>query len=124
MRTDVPAYRVRHVEGEPMNHVRLAVYTITAGTPATLAEKAKAGLLPIFRGSPGFVRYQLLKVDPGTIMSVSEWTTAEDATNATQKASAWVQENLGQAVIIMRHDIGDERLLDEVAGESLFDESA
>lgn len=107
-----------------MSHVRLAVYTVMSSTPAELAEKAKAGLLPVFREQPGFVRYQLNKVDPGTLMSVSEWKTADDATAASQQASAWVQKNLGQSVSIMRNDIGDESLLDDVTGETLFDESA
>jgi heme-degrading monooxygenase HmoA len=107
-----------------MNHVRLAVFTITMGTPAEIAEKAKAGMLPIFREQPGFVRYRLLEVDPDTMMSVSEWTTADAATAATEQSAAWVTSNLGQNVTIIRNDVGDESLLDDVIGEALFDESA
>jgi heme-degrading monooxygenase HmoA len=111
-------------QGDPMHHVRLATYTLIDGTAAEVADKAKAGLLPLFRGEPGFVRYRVLKVDPGTIMSVSEWENDEEAHAASQKAATWVATNLGRNVTIMGNDYGDESLLDQVKGEPLFDESA
>jgi heme-degrading monooxygenase HmoA len=107
-----------------MNHVRLATYTLVGGTPAEVADKTKTGLLPVFREAPGFVRYRLLKVDPGTIMSASEWKTEDDASAAGQKAATWVAANLGNNVVLTNSEIGDESLLEKVDGSPLFDESA
>lgn len=107
-----------------MSHVRLATYTVTNGTPAEVADKAKAGMLPIFREEPGFLRYAVFEVDPGTIMSVSEWQSPEDAASATQMAASWVADNLAGAVALTSNEVGDEALLENITGTSLFDEKA
>jgi hypothetical protein len=41
------------------NHVRMGIYSITQGTYEALLEKAREGLAPILRNSPGFVFYSV-----------------------------------------------------------------
>ena len=89
------------------NHMRMAIYRITQGTYAELMEKAREGMAPILRDSPGFVFYSTTDVGDGRFVSVSTWQTREQAEAATEKASQWVSENLADSVALQENLIGE-----------------
>lgn len=89
------------------NHVRMGIYSITHGTFDELVERARDGMAPILRDSPGFVFYSLTDVGDGRFVSVSTWETAEQAQAATGKAAAWVSENLADSVELEENLVGE-----------------
>ena len=95
-------------------HVRIAIYSLTQGTAEETAELAKAGMLPIFKAQPGFVRYGLVLLDDGTVASVSVWETHDEAEAANVAAADWVAANLAERVALQNTHVGD----------FLFDEGA
>ena len=70
------------------NHVRMGIYAITTGTYGELIERAREGLAPILRDSPGFVFYSATDVGGGRFVSVSTWETREQAEAAAAKSAA------------------------------------
>jgi hypothetical protein len=90
-----------------MAHMRIAVYTITRGTAREVAERAEAGLLPIFRRQPGFVAYEGVRVGEDTIISLSSWQGAEQAEAATRQAADWVRQNIADRIRLADNYVGD-----------------
>jgi hypothetical protein len=90
-----------------VNHIRLALYDMKSGTAEEAAEIARKGLLPIFKGQPGYVRYEVGKLDSGGIVSFSIWETADEAQNAVDTAASWVAENLAARISLRENHIGD-----------------
>jgi heme-degrading monooxygenase HmoA len=88
-------------------HVRIATYSMQNGTAEEAAELAKAGMLPIFRGQPGFVRYGLALLDDGNIASVSVWETHDEAEAANAAAAQWVAANLADRIALQSTHVGD-----------------
>jgi hypothetical protein len=87
---------------------RIARYTFS-GNAQEIAQKAEAGLLPIFQSQPGFKAYFVIESD-GEIFSFSAWGSAEQAEAADIVATDWVAENLS----------GDIELTESHFGEILF----
>jgi len=90
-----------------MNHIRLAIYDQTSGTAEEAAEIARKGLLPIFKSQPGYVRYEVGKLDNGGIVSFSIWETADEAQSAVDVAASWVAENLADRISLRESHVGD-----------------
>jgi hypothetical protein len=90
-----------------MNHIRLALYDMKSGTAEEAAEIARKGLLPIFKSQPGYVRYEVGKLDSGGIVSFSIWETADEAQNAVDTAASWVAENLAKRISLRENHVGD-----------------
>ena len=67
------------------NHVRMAIYSIKQGTYHEHMERAREGMAPILRESPGFVFYSTTDVGGGRFVSVSTWEGREQAEAATEK---------------------------------------
>src|ERR1035441_8753460 len=96
------------IEGGAMtNHVRMGIYTITKGTYDELIERARGGLAPILRDSPGFVFYSTTDVGGGRFVSVSTWQTREQAEAAGAKSAEWVSENMADSVALEENLIGE-----------------
>ncbi len=89
------------------NHMRMAIYRITQGSYEELMEKAREGMAPILRDSPGFVFYSTTDVGGGRFVSVSTWQSREQAEAATDKAAQWVSENLADSVSLEENLIGE-----------------
>ena len=89
------------------NHVRMAIYSIRQGTYQELMERAREGMAPILRQSPGFVFYSTTDVGGGRFVSVSTWESREQAEAATAKAAQWVSENLADSVFLEENLIGE-----------------
>ena len=89
------------------NHVRMGIYSITQGTYDELVEKAREGLAPIHRDSPGFIFYSVSDVGDGRFVSVSTWESREQAEAAAAKSAEWVSENLADSVALQENLIGE-----------------
>ena len=88
-------------------HVRIAIYDMVKGTAEETADLAKNGMLPIFQGQKGFVRYGLAALDDGTFVSISVWETRDEAEAANGVAADWVAENLADRVALKNTHVGD-----------------
>src|SRR5437588_11060046 len=89
------------------NHMRMAIYSVTQGTYAELMERAREGLAPVLRDSPGFVFYSTTGVGGGRFVSVSTWQTREQAEAAAAKSAEWVSENMADSVALEENLIGE-----------------
>lgn len=90
-----------------MRHFRVALYDVTSGSTDEVIEIARAGFVPIYEQQPGFVRYEVGKLDNGGVVSFSIWETADEALRAVQLAADWVKENLANRVRLREEHTGD-----------------
>ena len=89
------------------NHVRMGIYSITQGTYEELMDRAREGLAPILRDSPGFIFYSVTDVGDGRLVSVSTWGTREQAEAAAAKSAKWVSENMADSLALQENLIGE-----------------
>jgi heme-degrading monooxygenase HmoA len=89
------------------NYVRMGIYAITSGTYDELIERARQGLAPILRDSPGFVFYSTTDVGGGRFVSVSTWQTREQAEAAAERIAEWVSDNMSGSVALQENLIGE-----------------
>jgi hypothetical protein len=94
--------------------MRIAVYQISSRTAREVADRAQAGLLPLFRQQPGFLAYEGVGVGTDTIISLSTWQSAAQAEAATRQAADWVRQHLADRL----------RLLDNYVEDVLFSSRA
>jgi heme-degrading monooxygenase HmoA len=87
--------------------MRIAVYTVTSGTPQEVADRAQAGLLPIFQQQAGFIAYEGVGVGTDTIISLSTWQSADQADAATRQAADWVRQNIADRIQLRNNYVGD-----------------
>jgi len=90
-----------------MNTTRIALYDITSGTFDDVVDQAKAGMVPLFQHSPGFVSYGVAKIDKAAFVSLSTWETREQADTATTNAAGWVKANSQDRFALRENYIGD-----------------
>jgi hypothetical protein len=90
-----------------MSHVRIGVYTVTAGTAEEVGDMAREGMLSVFRGQPGFQAYGLAETGEGKVVSVSLWDSGEQAEQANELAASWVRDNIADRVRLESTQIGD-----------------
>ena len=86
-------------------HGRMATYSYT-GDAHELAQRAEAGMLPIFEVEPGFRAYSLVKVGDH-LASFSAWETAEQAEAASPAAATWVAENMAGEIELIEARVGE-----------------
>jgi heme-degrading monooxygenase HmoA len=86
-------------------HARIARYTFS-GDAQEIARKAEVGLLPIFQSQPGFQGYSVVTSE-SEIISISAWTSADDAEDANKAAASWVAENMADEVDLKETLIGE-----------------
>ena len=90
-----------------MRHLRIALYDMTSGTEDEAIEIARGGMIPLYESQPGFVRYEVGKLDDGGVVSFSVWETADEATRAVELARDWVKENLADRIKLREEHTGD-----------------
>ncbi len=90
-----------------MSHVRIGVYAVTSGTVKEVADRAREGMLSVFRAQPGFRAYGLAETQEGKVVSVSMWDSADQAQQANELAASWVSENLADRVRLEGTHVGD-----------------
>jgi heme-degrading monooxygenase HmoA len=85
-------------EGEQgMSYGRCVIYSF-AGDAQEVIEKARAGILPIFKRQSGFLAYGVM-VEGDQIISMSAWDSESDAKAADEAAKQWVSENMDAKVV-------------------------
>jgi len=88
-----------------MTHARVGIYTLT-GDVSAVTQQATDGMLPIFKGQPGFVDYNIVAAD-GKLISISTWESMEQANAGTRQAATFVEEQLGEQVSLDTNYVGD-----------------
>jgi heme-degrading monooxygenase HmoA len=73
------------------------IYSFT-GDAEEVVEKARAGMLPIFKRQAGFLAYGVM-VEGDRIVSMSAWNSENDAKAADEAARQWVSENMDSKVV-------------------------
>jgi hypothetical protein len=64
--------------------------------------------------APGFIRYGLADAGDGTVLSVSLWSSHDDAERASGLASRWVAEAIADRVALVAASVGDFRFYEGV----------
>jgi heme-degrading monooxygenase HmoA len=90
-----------------MRTTRVALYDIKSGNFNDIASKAKAGMVPLFQESQGFVTYGVAQIDKQAFVSLSTWETRAQADAASTKAADWVKTNIGDQVNLRESYVGD-----------------
>ena len=90
-----------------MQHVRVATYKLTKGTPEEAADLAQSGMLPIFKSHGGFIGYSVLKVGDGELMSISVWKSHQDAEEATALARDFVADQMADRISLEWSGVAD-----------------
>ena len=91
-----------------MQHVRIAKYRMTSGTPEEVAEIVQApdGMLEKFQGHSGFIGYSLAKQDDGGLLSISVWESHAVAEEATGLAADWVEHHIASRLTLEWSSVG------------------
>jgi heme-degrading monooxygenase HmoA len=90
-----------------MRTTRVALYDIKTGTFDDIVSKAKAGMVPLFQNSEGFVNYGVARIDKEAFVSLSTWETRAQADAATAKAADWVKTNVQDRLTLRESYVGD-----------------
>jgi hypothetical protein len=90
-----------------MRCTRIALYDIKSGSFDEIIGQAKAGIVPLFQKSNGFVSYGIAQIDKATFVSLSTWETHEQANAATAKAADWVKTNSRDRFSLRENYVGD-----------------
>jgi heme-degrading monooxygenase HmoA len=80
-----------------MPYGRCVIYSF-AGDAQEVIEKARAGILPIFKRQSGFLAYGVM-VEGDEIISMSAWDSESDAKAADEAAKQWVSDNIDAKVV-------------------------
>ena len=90
-----------------MRCTRVALYDIKTGTFDEVLSQAKSGMVPLFKGSDGFVSYGVAQVDKNAFVSISTWETRAQADTAATKAADWVKANSKDRFTLRINYVGD-----------------
>jgi Antibiotic biosynthesis monooxygenase len=80
---------------------------VTSGAAREVGDKAREGMLSVFRAQPGFQAYGLAETPEGKLVSVSLWDSGEEAERANELAASWVKENIADRVRLESAQVGD-----------------
>jgi hypothetical protein len=80
-----------------MPYGRCVIYSFV-GDAQEIIEKARAGILPIFKQQPGFLAYGVM-VQNDQLVSMSAWNSENDAKAADEAAKRWTAENMDAKVV-------------------------
>ena len=90
-----------------MRCTRIALYDIKSGSFDEVVGQAKAGIMPLFQQSDGFVSYGVAQIDKASFVSLSTWETHEQANAATATAADWVKTNGRDRFALRENYLGD-----------------
>jgi len=79
------------------------------GDKDEMIEKARVGILPIFKQQSGFIAYGVIPVGD-KLVSMSAWNSESDAKAADEAARDWVSKNLD--ITIVNSFMGDYEWLE------------
>lgn len=72
-------------------YARVVVYTHHEDK-VELEAKARAGVIPIVTGTPGYISYGVMFED-SRVVSISQWQSEEHAKTADAALAEWVKQN-------------------------------
>ena len=81
-----------------MPYGRCVMYTYS-GDVQDLVERAREGILPIFKQQPGFLAYGVM-VQGDQLVSMSAWNSESDAKGADEAAKDWVSKNAADMKVV------------------------
>jgi hypothetical protein len=90
-----------------MRHVRVAIYEMKPNTLDAALNKAKKDLVDNLRRQPGFVSYQVAKLDGNRTASLSVFETRAAAENGNRIIEEWVKKNMARDVIGSQTHLGE-----------------
>jgi len=88
-----------------MTYVRVGVYELVGEytVDENLVERTKAAVETIAKeATPGFLSYDSGFDEEGNILVVTRWKTAEHAAAPIVKMRAWLAENAGEGIRLIR----------------------
>jgi hypothetical protein len=79
-------------------HMSIRQYPIAWGKLDETLGRVRTGFIPLVRGMPGFVAYQVM--DPGdtTLITVTVFETEDGGRECNRRATEWADEFLGDLV--------------------------
>ena len=86
-------------------HARMARYAFI-GDPQDLAQRAEAGMLPLFQSQPGFRGYSVMAAN-GEIISFSIWDAPDQAEGANTVSREWVADNFAGQLELKETRVGE-----------------
>jgi hypothetical protein len=106
-----------------MQHLRVALYMLTGGTPDQVIERVRSrgGMAEVFQQQPGFVAYGIGVTDDDFLISISFWDSAAQADAATAVAADWVVEHIADRVELQENFVGDLAFLLQSGAAPLAD---
>jgi len=87
-------------------HARIVHYQFKPGKGAEVAQKAEAGILPIFRAHAGFHSYEVVLTGHDMGYSISTWDTEMQATEAVKAGADWVKANVADNIVSADTHVG------------------
>jgi hypothetical protein len=97
-----------------MRHVRVAIYEMKPNTFDTAIVKARNELASSLRQQPGFVSYQVAKLDGTRSASFAVFETRAAAENGARVIEEWVKKNMVKDVVSSQVHLG-ELAIDSIA---------
>jgi quinol monooxygenase YgiN len=94
-------------------HTSIRRYRIDVGSADEVKRMVIEHFVPKLRREPGFVSYQMLHSDDGSITSITSFADAEAAERSSELAAEFVRERLGHLHITRTEVIGGEALVNE-----------
>ena len=76
-----------------MPYGRCVIYMFP-GDAEEIIDKARTEILPIFKSQPGFVAYELMATDDGTVCSMTIFEDRDGAERSQELAARFVREHL------------------------------
>lgn len=80
-----------------MAYGRCVIYSLNEDAEP-LIERARSGILPIFKQQSGFIAYGVM-LQGTDLVSMSAWNSESDAKAADEAARKWVSENMDGTVV-------------------------
>ena len=90
-----------------MRHVRVAIYETKPNTFDTLIAQARKDLESSLRRQPGFVSYQVAKLDGNRSASLTVFETRAAAENGARIIEDWVKKNMVKDVTSSQMHLGE-----------------
>jgi len=69
-------------------------YNVRRGSVDELARRVREAFVPLMQSMPGFKGYYLLDGGPDVLITISMFDSADEALASTEKAAAWVRNNV------------------------------
>jgi hypothetical protein len=80
------------------NYGVLRVYQVSPNSVDEIARRVEGGFVQLISNSPGFVRYSLVDLGNGAMVTTSAFETQEQAEDSVRLAADWIKQNLSSLI--------------------------